>query len=383
MSDLASSVRKLDFLTPRRMMKVAFDLMQLSAGTIERLVRGNDSRVVWQEFRNKLEAFDLFENVDSVLNLTSTHGVPLLQLVRKTEGLGTHRSIWATEALGHYHTETYWEHAGVPTSIVADNVHGLPAQTMTALHAGMGLSLANRLLKTIEIRNPEIRVHDVLVQFIELCRNNSQPGYVGAAYEALGLVTRNLYPQLVQVIDRQLQKIDETQVGYFWHGVGRAIYFAPTNFLPFNNAPWRAVEMAQREPPHEIGRLNALAGLVWALVFVNMRHPVVLETLLKRHWMELIKSDAFSNGVSSSILIWRDSTTNDSYLNAFCQYQPESLDPLLLELWNERVLSACRNAVDRFYPILKEHDCLGEVFRYQSLPELVTLLQRERTRRVT
>lgn len=363
---------------------MAFDLMQLSAGTIELLVPGQEGRVIWQEFRNKLEAFNLFENVDSALDLTWKPGLPLRQLVKKTEALDTYRTVWATEGLGHYHTEMCWEHGRVPHSVITnDDVRGLPAATMTALHAGMGLSLANRLLKTIEIRSPEARIYDVLVQFIELCRNNAQPGYLGATYEALGLVIRNLYPQLVQVVDRQLQRIDENQVGYFWHGVGRGIYFAPTNFLPFNNAPWRAVEMSQREPPHEIGRLNALAGLVWALVLVNIRHPQVLEMLLKRHRNELTKSDAFSNGVSSSILIWRDSTADDSYLSALCQHQPESSDMTLVELWNQQVLQACRDALHRFYPVLKEHDCLGEVFRYQSLPALVARLQKERTRRVT
>lgn len=382
MADLASSV--LGVLTPRRMMKVVFDLMQLSAGTIQRLVPGKENRVVWQEFRNKLEAFDQFENVDHALNLTSKPGVSLTQLVKKTNGLDTHRTIWATEGLGHYHTETHWEQSRVPSSVIsANNVQGLPAETMTALHAGMGLSLANRLLKTIEIQSPDTKVYDVLVQFIELCRNNSQPGYVGAAYEALGLVTRNLYPQLIQVVDRQLQKIDQNQVGYLWHGIGRAIYFAPSNFLPFNSAPWRAMAMVQREPPHEIGRLNALAGFAWALAFVNIRHPVILETLLNQHRAELITSDAFANGLTSSILIWRDSTADDSCLDAICQYQPEPSDVSLVELWNERVLKSCRNALDWFYPILKAHDSLGEVFRYQSLPELVMRLQRERTRRVT
>ena len=383
MPDLVSSVLQFNILTPRRMMKVVFDLMQLSAVTIERLFPGQERHVVWQEFRNKLEAFDLFENVDSVLNLTPDPGVPLAQFVQRAKALDVHQTIWATEGLGHYHSEMCWEHMRVPGSVVTGNLWGVPAESMAALHAGTGLSLANHLLKTVSIRTSEAKIHDLLVQFIELCRNNCRPGYVGAAFEALGLVTRNLYPQLVHVVDRQLQKIGEDQVGYFWHGVGRAIYFAPTNFLPFNNSPWRAVEMSQREPPHEIGRLNALAGLVWAVVFVNIRHPVILETLLKHHWTELTRNDAFSNGVSSSILIWRDSTTDDSFIDALCQHQPESYDATLIEVWNNQVLEACRNALHRYYPILKEHDCLGEVFRYQSLPELVTRLQRERTRRVT
>src|ERR1043165_1110904 len=273
-----------------------------------------------------------------------------------------------------------WERAGVPRNLLRD-ADALPARSLVALHAGMGLSLASRLLKTVGARSSESEVRGALRRYVELCEDNSRPGYVGAAYEALGVVARNLYPQLIRVVDRQLQKLDEKLSGYFWHGVGRAIYFAPTNFLPFNNSPWRAVEMSRREPEHETGRLNALAGLVWAMALVNIRQPEILEALLRRHCGELSQNDALSNGVSSAVMTWRDSTRDSSYLDALCRHQPEPSEPALAELWADQVLRPCRDALLRFYPVMKEHDCLGEIFRYQSLPSLVSRLDEGRAGR--
>jgi hypothetical protein len=366
-----------EMLTPRGMMKVAFDVMQLSAETFKFLAPGRDDRVVWKELKNKLQAFDLFENVDTALGVSADGSVPLRKLVEKACALDAYRAVWVTEGVGHYHTEMCWERAGAPRRLLR-GADALPARSLAALHAGMGLSLASRLLKTVRPGSGGPEIRGVLRRFVELCEDNSGRGYVGAAYEALGLVARNLYPHLLPVIDRQLSELDEKLSAYFWHGVGRAIYFAPTNFLPFNNSPWRAVEMSQREPAHETGRLNALAGLAWAMVLVNIREPEILEAVLRGHGGELSRSDAFSNGVSSAVMIWRDSTEGDPYLEALWRHQPEPHEPTLAELWAELVSRPCRNGLRRFYPVMKEHDCLGEAFRYQSLPDLVERLERDR-----
>ena len=367
-----------DALNPRGMMRASLDMMRLSAEALKLLLPGQVSRVVWQEFKNKLQAFDLFENVDSVLSLSAGTDVPLTKLIEKTRALDAYQAVWATEGVGHYHTEMCWDRTGTPKDLLrSSDADALPVKSLTALHAGMGLSLANRLLKTIRSSDSESEIRVMLKKLLDLCRHNSRSGYVGVAYEALGLVTRNLYPHLVQVVDRQLEEIDERLVGYFWHGVGRAIYFAPTNFLPFNSSPWRAVEMTEREPPHEIGRLNALAGLVWAMMLVNIRQPEILETMVRHHGTKFSQGDALSNGVSSAIMIWRDSTADDSCIAALCQHRPEPSDPDFNQLWTEQVLRAGRNALQRFYPVIRAHDCLGEVFQYQSLPELVGRLERD------
>jgi hypothetical protein len=368
-----------DAFDPRSVMKMSLDVMRLAAESLRLFVPGPGKGVVWQEFNNKLQAFSLFENADSVLRLEAGKDVPLAKLIQKTRLMGAYRAVWVTEGLGHYQTETCWARSREPKKLLNNSsADDLPTESLTPLHAGMGLSIANRLLKTIRSPNSQSEIRGVLERFIELCRHNSRSGYLGVSYEALGLAARNLYPHLVRIIDQQLQQIDAKLVGYFWHGVGRAIYFAPTNFLPFNNSPWRAIRMAQREPIHEIGRLNALAGVVWALTLINIQQPEILENLLSRHRKELSGSDALTNGVSSAIMIWRDSTADDSGLEGLCRHQPESSDRDLVRLWTEQILQPCRIAVQRFYPVIREHDCLGEIFRYQSLTKLVSKLEKER-----
>jgi hypothetical protein len=373
--DLAYSILTFDDLTPRRMVKVTVDAMQLSADAFKLLVPGQGTRVLFQEFKNKLQAFDLFEHVDSALQLQSGTHLPLPELVERASALGPYLAVWATEGVGHYYAERFWEQNGAPKSLLrGENVGALPAASMTALHAGMGLSFADRLLQTVSPRSSIFEVRRALKLFVALCKDNSRDGFEGAAYESLGLVARNLYPQMVQIIDQQLAEVYADLIGYFWHGVGRAIYFAPTNSLRCTSSPWRAVEMSEREPPHELGRLNALSGLAWALNLVNIRQPEIMETLLKHHGNRLSESDAFSNGVMSSIIIWRDSTLHDYDITRLHQYEPDPSDPSLVELWNCQVRRSCEDAL-RYYGVLKEHNCLGSVFCYQSLSELVGRLE--------
>jgi hypothetical protein len=58
----------------------------------------------------------------------------------------------------------------------------------------------------------------LLDQFLR-CARQLEGGYAEAAYEALGLTARNLYPHLVPAVNRQLSEMGEDLRGYFWHGV--------------------------------------------------------------------------------------------------------------------------------------------------------------------
>ena len=255
---------------PYSLTRVAFEVMQRSA-TVARLCwPDSDSRLACQEFENKLQAFRLFEYVDAAFSASA----PLPELIAQVTTLEPFHSVWAMEGLGHFATESVWRSNGEPLSLLTDE--RLLERSLVPLHAGMGLSLANHVLARHAAYNRDERVPQTLQEFMTLCQRNTKVGYLGATYEALGLVARNLYPQLVRLIDRQLAELDEKLLGYFWHGVGRALYFAPTSFVPCVNANQRALERAEREPPHELGRRNALAGLAWALTLINIRQPQVM-----------------------------------------------------------------------------------------------------------
>src|SRR5579872_6971426 len=217
-----------------------------------------DGQIGWDEFKNKLQAFYLFEYVDSVLSLSSAADFSLLELVLQAANLGPYFSVWTTEGLGHYYTELVLARNGFPASLLgAGNVGGAPPASLTPLHTGMGLSLAQAVLNAMDQADPA-NYAGWLETFLQLCRDNSHDGYDALPYEALGLVAYNLHARLVAHIDRLLLRTNADLLAYFWHGIGRAIYFAPTNFPPFRNLPWRGMERCRRDPPHVLGRRNAV-----------------------------------------------------------------------------------------------------------------------------
>jgi hypothetical protein len=378
MVDCMHSLVPLEALTPRHMTKMTLELMQQSAEAFGSVMPGRDNRLAWREFRNKLQAFNLFEHVDLTLRLSPGTEVPLATLVERANALGPYLAVWAMEGLGRHYAEAYWEYQGTPRHLLADDQgRALPAASLIPLHTGMGLSLADRLLSPLKPHSPEAEIDTALRHFIALCRHCSRAGYMGAVLEALGLVTRLRYPQMVRMIDWRLLTIAPDVADYFWHGVGRGLYFLPLNAIPCGNSGWQAAEMAQAEAPHSSGRLNALGGLAWALTLVNIRHPEVLEAFLNRYSDVLVTDDAFSTGVSTSLMIWYDIARDDPYLRAFMHYQPDSSSARLAQLWDCQVRRPSHAALHRYYGMLKARHGLGEVFRYQPLSTFVDRLAEE------
>jgi hypothetical protein len=367
--------------TPRYMTRMTFEVMQQSTEVCKFLIPGRENRLAWQELQNKLQAFDLFEHVDVILHLPSGPDLALAAQVAQAEALGPYLAVWALEGLGWYYAETSWEYTGTPQHLLtADQTHALPVRSLIPLHTGLGLSLADRLLSTLKPQSPEASIDAVLQQFFALCQQNARAGYVGAVLEALGLVTRLRCPELVRSIDCRLSAIAPHIVGYFWHGVGRGLYFLPLNALPCSSSTLRAIEMAQGEAPHTIGRLNALGGLAWAMTLVNIRHPAILETFLQQYGDVLSTHEAFSTGVSAALMIWHDITSDDPYLRAFLQHQPDPSNPRLVQLWNNQVREPFLDVLQRYYMVLQARHGLGEAFQHQPFSALVDRLEEESVR---
>ena len=137
--DFIYSALTLEAFTPRFMTRTALDVAQKSAEVFRLLLPGQDSRAAWQEFKNKLETFSLFEHVDSRLNIPSDQNLSLPKLVEGAYLLEPYLAVWATEGLGHYYAERMWEQDGPPTNLLKDAQAGsLSPQSMIALHTGMG-----------------------------------------------------------------------------------------------------------------------------------------------------------------------------------------------------------------------------------------------------
>jgi len=292
---------------------VARDIILMAPETVQQLADWMsfllpvaENRVPWRELQNKFEVFRLFEYADSVL----AHGEGLTwerlpYCVALARQLDPYQSLWIIEGLGHHYSECNLLSAQSKGLFALPDEFDLDTRCLIPLHAGMGLSLATRSLSHLNGESPASRIREAIRQFLVLCDRHGRRGYTAAAVEALGLVAYQFHLSLLEKIDNELQEIAPRAVGYFWHGVGRALYFDPANILP-TTASIGSLKISQKLPPHEVGRGNAMAGLAWAIALVNLRHPEVLERFLELHGHWLPNRLAFSDGVTAALTIWEE-----------------------------------------------------------------------------
>ena len=331
------------------------------------LVPRRDSPAVQQEFANKLYIIQLVTQVHGQLGLDHAANEPLPALVDRAATLETFPRLWAIEGLGNWYGDRALERSGGtdPAGLLSDQgAASLPAWSLTMLHAGIGMSFAKKVLAGLEPASAPETVRGAVSRFAALCRNSSRRGYAGAALESLGLAARTLFPNLVAALDREIPGVEPNLHGYFWHGIGRAMYFEPMNMLPSSNAPWRAIKRLAQEAPHDLAYRNILSGLAWAITVVNMRHPMVMETFLRHHAELAGSNDAFVNGVTSSLLMRYDTTRDDSRIAPFVHYQPPS-GGAVAAAWRALISGPCEHALRVSYGELTHRAALEELFHYR------------------
>lgn len=322
----------------------------------------------WQELRNKIDIFDLVQNVETRVN--AQPDFPLYELVDRAYGLGDFHALWAVEGLGHYYGEQALDNSDNPQRLLTDPASlGLPDKSLTMLNAGIGMAFAQKLLGELTTQASPDSINHLVHRFVELCQANTTEGYTGAALESLGLVTRTFHAKFLSAVDRSISSTgNEELLGYFWHGAGRGTYFSRENFLPLPccGIRWDSVGV---QAPHETGRSNIIAGLAWAVTLVNMRTPAVMEKLLRCRGDQILDHLGFANGVSSSIVMRSDTTPNAAFVRTFCQRTDSRTAPPAL--WSNLVQQPCADAIERYHPALKHRHQLGEVFRVQLLIQKV------------
>ncbi|MFI5178954.1 MAG: hypothetical protein ACHQO8_10340 [Vicinamibacterales bacterium] len=332
------------------------------------LVARKDSPAVDQEFTNKLYIITMVTQVHALMGLDAETVEPVPTLVDRAGDMETFPRVWIVEGIGNWIGDDALEKSeGVdPVGLLTGpDTASVPPWSLTMLHAGIGMSFAKDILKRLTPDSPSDVVRPQIRRFVSLCRNSSRPGYTGAALESLGLATRTLYPNMVNLIDREIPGAEPDIHGYFWHGAGRAMYFHPINMLPSVNAPWRAIRKLDEEAPHDLARRNALSGIAWALTVVNMRHPIVMEAFLRHHGALAAQNDAFTNGVTSSLLMRYDTTRDDSHISPFLHYEPKGEDPAVASAWRNLITTPCEKALRQTYSELTKGPKLEELFHYR------------------
>lgn len=325
---------------------MALAALRGSAGALAGALPADAGGLSWRELSNRLEAFDLFRRAGEVVGLPAA--APLGERVARALALDPWSALFVAEGLGHAQGADAGERAGI-----------LPAGALIPLHTGLGLRLAEEALAELEA-GPS---RESLERFARRCRSLCRDGCEDAALEQLGLAARALAAHRLGELDRLCAAIDPDWSELFWHGVGRGLYFAPMNVLPWGDAGGRALTEALGAP-HAAARRNAVAGLGWAQALVNFRHPQVLEGFFVRHGHRLgDAADAFGHGIAMAALTWTQVAGRDDRLTALLTHPAA---PRAAALWDRCVRAACEAGFARFAPELHAGRC-GGLFRYRPL----------------
>lgn len=335
-----------------------FESMDFCGELLGRFVPPGENRLAWWELRNKLRAFCLFQYVDAILEVPSQGPLNLLNSVQQAKQLGPYKSVWAWEGLGRSYGRRELRRGRSYGMLSEFDTGLLPHQALVPLHVGMGLCFAEQVFEHLDSAPSQAQLRQALRQHLDLCDANARPAYRDACCETLGVVIFNLYPHLIHGIGAALAH-DPHSAGLFWHGIGRGAYFAVESMLPLAQSPTHALEfILQSQPASEI-RSNLIAGVIWAQVLVNLNNPEILLASLGRFAAAFQAEDGLRDGIASALRIWQLCASDDPWLKAFVNFQPEPKDR---QLWNTWVLPACHDGLaEEHHPFQS-----GEYFRYRS-----------------
>jgi hypothetical protein len=338
-----------------------------SADSLRFVIPGQLGVDAWRELADKLQVYRLVRRVGERIGVPGA-GEPfdLAALVARAYALDDYSALWAVEGLGHDYALHAWSPGAAPPAGLLRQAPtaSVPLPSLTMLHAGIGLAFAQRLLGDLPPGAGDEVVRATVAEVLRLCRANSRPGYVGAALESLGLVTRTFHADRLDSVDAALCELGEPEARCFlWHGVGRALYFLPINFLPWGDTTARPFEMGLAEAPNDELADDVMAGLGWAFTLVAMRRPELMDRLLLAvHGDVLRDRPGFANGVASSLAMRQDTTPDAELQRRFLAHRPR----VAVADWEQLVRRPGVHAVEEIWPRLRQDGRLGEIFRFQA-----------------
>ena len=343
----------------------AIEAMQRSARMMGSFMPGSGLFCDWRELDAKFEAFRLFQYADRELRLP-VDSLPIDESVGRALTREVFRSIWIVEGIGHI--------KGTAASLSVEGLltegagAKLPDRAMIPLHAGMGTAFAEKLLGGLASNPSPEEVGQAVERFVETCHANCRPGWEDACMEPLGLVVRCLYPHLIMPASAAMEELSPALRALFWHGVGRSLYFVPTNFLPIPGAHERMMRSAAAEAGNLDDRRQVLAGLIWAGTLVNLPQPGVIRSLLPVCSRMKLQAE-FSNGLISALLSWRQMTPGDARLiTSYTRPLPDREREAAL--WKEWIETPAHDALEYIYPGLERRNNIPALYTYRTPEEL-------------
>lgn len=365
LASLASDTLSGKILSPSYIKHMAEGLAQGSADAVGSLASAQARDLLKVQFGNTFDVIGFVNHVSAPSKLSDDGTYPLEEMIESCYSHGDYPALWYVEGLGERYATAYLndslatgkELKGLLTSgkmLAADQ------KVQTMMHAGIGIIFGKHAVGSLTPWSTDDQVRAAVDTFVSLVKNNSDPGYIGAALESLGLVTRTWHGQLVAKISAFLKDTNPDLYEFFWHGAGRAMYFSPMYMLP-GLSPWDA---ADNEPTEETARRNARAGVAWAFTIVNSRQPEIAANFLRHNSDRIASNDAYTDGVYSTLTMAGDMVPGHRYVSAFGRYQPEDAEGK--DAWNKHIGADAEVKIDGIRSKLKSINKLGEVFRYHE-----------------
>lgn len=314
-------------------------------------------RVAWRMFWNKLRAFRCFAKVES-----ARRGRPrsLEALAARLSNEPTFANLCRTEGLGYYAAMTALRHdADLSDWLGGDD--RLPSNCLIPFHLGVGMAVSLKTLSAAASETDDSQLRRTLAELSALCRRSARPGFGGLVFEPLGFIAVNYYRSSILQIDELLSGIEPGLSGYFWHGVGRGLYFCPESFLPYRNLGWHALEAARRLAADERKLAVCQAGLSFASTLINIHDPRRLDFFLA--WCDKdTDDDAIASGVSAAMVVWSCWSQADKHTDEFRNFQPRAASEAR---WRRLAAEPSRLSVKEVHPTITRSGRFEELFRYR------------------
>jgi hypothetical protein len=289
--------------------------------------------IICRELGSKVRAFRLFRRAGAA---------PETALARASREDPWSR-LFLLEGVGYA-----WGIAGRPLAAV-------DAEAAIPLTMGWGLAQAERAIESVkEGETPA----ESLGRLAAVCREHSPPGLAGVAFEGIGLVARMRSPHRVQLLARALAELGGDLEARFWHGLGRGLFFILKDAGPWGSPSGRALNRALREPPHDLGRANALAGLAWAMTLICLPLPEVLDLFLCQHSARIEDVEAFRQGIAAAALLWHGAAGRGTLLDRFLAHASQAPGR-----WRSWVRRPCERALGERFPALMQDGSWEDLFR--------------------
>src|SRR5579871_755562 len=340
-------------------------MMQQSARLVGSFIPGRGFFWDWPELDNKIEAFRLFQSADRVLRLPVDR-LPLHEVVDRALSENCFRAIWMLEGVGYI--KAMASRIDVKGLLTEGAAGQLPGRAMISLHAGMGTAFAEKWFGELGSQPSRAQIQDAIQGFLAACRANCRPGWEDASIESLGLVVRLLFSSLLASTSTEMGAISPALRALFWHGVGRSLYFQPTNFIPLAGSHRRMLYSAGQESALPEDRRNVLAGLIWAVTLVNLSQPVVVRSAASA-CAELKMRDEFVNGLISALMAWRSMAPEDAHYGA-PYLRPLPSQDRHAALWRDWIETPARDALQNIYPGLERRNLIPSLYTFRTIDEL-------------